>query len=224
MRPPLVILRPEPGASASAARAEKAGWTAISAPLFAIEPRDWAPPDPEDFDTLMITSANAMRHGGPALEAFFGLPLYAVGKATAEAAREQGFADIHIAGPNAEKLADRLRADGRSAVLHLGGEETRAFDETGLSIMRVAVYAANEVEPANLADALANDAIALLHSPRAADAFAQFCDRHDIDRSAIAIAAISPAALHEAGGGWQGATVASEPGDEALLDAAANLA
>ncbi|NNC73614.1 MAG: uroporphyrinogen-III synthase [Sphingomonadaceae bacterium] len=220
----LIVLRPEPGASATAERAISAGWDAVTAPLFTIVRRGWSPPDPAGFDALMVTSSNAMRHGGAALARYRDLPLYAVGEASADAARGAGIGDIRTNGPDVAALADSLRADGRHSVLHLAGEDVRAFDERGLAVTRVAVYAAEPAEPDGLSGALAEPAIALLHSPRAAARFAEYCDGHAIDRAAIAIAAISPAALHEAGGGWRSAVVAEKPGDAALLDAAAKLA
>lgn len=220
----LIVLRPEPGAGETAARAERAGWDVIIAPLFTIAPRAWAMPAVDDFDALMMTSANAARHGGEGLAQFGDLPLYAVGKATAKAAEEAGFENIRVHGPNAGALADALRADRRSKILHLAGEEARPFDESGLMVTRIAVYAARPAEPPGLAEALSEPVVALLHSPRAAGRFADWCNANRIARASVAIAAISPAALHEAGGGWRGAVVAEEPRDAALIDAAARLA
>src|SRR3546814_7933926 len=44
-----------------------------------------------EFDAIMLTSANALLHGGPQLDRFKHLPAFAVGEATGEAAREAGF-------------------------------------------------------------------------------------------------------------------------------------
>ncbi len=88
----VLILRPEPGASATLARARALGLDAIAIPLFAIEPVGWHRPDPSDFDALLLTSANAIRAGGPGLDGLRNLPVYAVGEGTATAARECGLA------------------------------------------------------------------------------------------------------------------------------------
>ena len=64
------------------------------------------------------------------------------------------------------------------------------------------------------------DSIVLLHSVRAARAFADLVNGRDRYR----IAAISPAVLNAAGTGWAGAVAASEPTDDALLAAAQTLA
>ena len=42
----LLLLRPEPGLSASAERARAIGLDVIACPLFRVEPVEWAAPDP----------------------------------------------------------------------------------------------------------------------------------------------------------------------------------
>ncbi len=73
-------------------------------------------------------------------------------------------------------------------------------------------------------DVVLNDidgSVALIHSTRAAKRFAELADR--IDKSAIAIAAISPEAHAAAGEGWAAAEAAASPDDEALLALAERL-
>src|SRR5262245_7688966 len=60
----LLLLRPEPGLSASAERARSMGLEVVRCPLFHVEPVEWEAPDPAAFGALLLTSANAMRHGG----------------------------------------------------------------------------------------------------------------------------------------------------------------
>ena len=93
----VVVLRPEPGASATGKRARKRGLDPIILPLFELEPVAWQAPDPHGFDGLLLTSANAVRMGGDQLKGLRGLPVHAVGEATAKAAREAGF-DIASTG------------------------------------------------------------------------------------------------------------------------------
>src|SRR4051794_41196284 len=87
----VVVLRPEPGASATVERARQRGLDAFALPLFEVEPVAWEAPDPDRFDALLLTSANAVRHGGEQLVRLRELPVYAVGSATADAARRGGF-------------------------------------------------------------------------------------------------------------------------------------
>lgn len=221
----LVILRPEPGASETLERARADGWEATSHPLFRIAALDWASPASSRFDAVLMTSANAARHGGSRLADYMQLPLYAVGKATAKVAREAGFADVVEGDRDAEAVAARLRKDGRQHVVHFAGATTRDFDASGLSITRIPVYAAEPEEPESLEAALlGGEPIVLLHSPRAARRFRLWCEAQGIDRSSIAIVAISPNALEEAGDGWRSAVAAKAPNDPAMLDAARKLA
>ena len=86
----VLVLRPEPGATATVRQARERGLDAVAVPLFEVDPMAWEAPDPFGFDGLLLTSANALRHGGDRLQSLRGLPVYAVGDATAEAAREAG--------------------------------------------------------------------------------------------------------------------------------------
>jgi uroporphyrinogen-III synthase len=210
VRPDILILRPEPGASESAARADALGLRAAVAPLFTVTPVEWDPPEPADFDALLLTSANAARHGGEGLRRYLHLPCYAVGEATAAAARAAGFTEVYV-GPSdgAAALAD---IEG-SRVLHLCGRDHVALEREGL--VRCVVYASEPVAELPPVDAH----LALLHSPRAAAVFASLVE----DKSRIRIAAISAAAADAAGEGWLSKHIAEAPRDAALLELAAKL-
>ncbi len=215
---PLLILRPEPGAAATAARAAALGLAPVVAPLFTIAPVAWAPPDPALFDSLLLTSANALRHAGPALALYHHLPAFAVGTATAAAARAAGFARVTAGAGDAAAAAALAVAAGAVRLLHLAGREHRV-----IGAERAIVYAADPVTvlpPAAVA-ALAEGAVALVHSPRAAALLASLATPHP--RGQAAVAAISPAAAAAAGGGWRAVVAAARPADEALLAVAARL-
>ena len=91
MTRPIAVLRPEPGNAATVTRVTAAGWRAIALPLFVVRPLAWTAPDPSDFDGVLFTSANAVRHGGEELSQLTGLPAFAVGENSAQAARGAGF-------------------------------------------------------------------------------------------------------------------------------------
>jgi uroporphyrinogen-III synthase len=211
----VLVLRPEPGASATVERARELGLDAIAIPLFEIERMEWHAPEPAGFDGLLLTSANAVRHGGEELQALRGLSVYAVGEATAEAAREAGF-DIAATGDaGVERLLGSLEPDLK--LLHLCGADRREPDRATQEITRVTVYRASPVETPDLA--AAQGSIALVHSPRAGQRFAELVT----DRGAVGIAAISEAAAEAVGGGWQTVETAGQPTDAALLALAAWL-
>jgi len=205
----VLVLRPEPGASATVERARKRGLDAISVPLFEIEPVRWTAPDATGFDGLLLTSANAVRCGGDQLKELRGLQAYAVGEATAYTAREAGF-DIANAG---EAGVDRLLAsiDPNLRLLHLAGEDRKVPAAAKQQIMSITVYRAKAKNDVGLSGAL--DCVAMIHSPRAARRLAELVD----DKARIAIAAISKDAAEAAGDGWASVHIAEAPNDDALL-------
>jgi uroporphyrinogen-III synthase len=217
----VLVLRPEPGASATAARAKAMGLEPVVAPLFTIRPVAWDAPDPAEFDAILLTSANAAREAGPGLAGFFHLPCHTVGEATAAAATAAGFADVR-SGPS-DGAAALAAMSGR--VLHLCGREHLPLAHEGVTVGRRIVYAGEPVAslPAAAQDALVAGAIALLHSPRAASTFASFLPEDA--RSGVTAAAISEAAAAALGLGlgWAHVAVARRPRDEALLELAAEL-
>ena len=75
---PLLVTRPEPGNSATIARAAALGLDAYAMPLFAARALPWTAPAPQDFDAILLTSAQAVRLAGPQLMRLALLPVYAV--------------------------------------------------------------------------------------------------------------------------------------------------
>jgi len=211
----MLVLRPEPGASATLRRARELGLDAISVPLFEVEPVAWTAPDPTPFDALLLTSANAIRHGGSQLDQLRWLKVYAVGEATAEAAQQLGF-DVAVRGKSGVGgLLASIEADLK--LLHLCGADRREPEEPRQEITRVVVYRSREIGSPHLANA--DGSIALIHSPRAGRRFAELVS----ERSGITIAAISAAAGESVGSGWQAVSIAAQPSDDALLALVARL-
>lgn len=213
----ILVLRPEPGASETVRRARQRGLDAVAMPLFTIEPLPWEAPDPQEFDGLLLTSANAVRHGGEQLGKLRDLPVHAVGEATAAAARAAG---LTIAS-SGQGGVDRLLASlsGELRLLHLCGEDRREPAEARQPVTALAVYRAKATEHSDPASAKVG--IALVHSPRAAARLAELIGTPG--RASIAIAAISEAAARAAGDGWKAVEAAAQPSEEALLALAARL-
>jgi uroporphyrinogen-III synthase len=217
----LLIIRPEPGASASAARAQEAGFEPILLPLFEVRPREWPIPESTDFDALLLTSGNAIRHAGENLDHFRQLPAYCVGQNTAIAARQAGLSIAQTGAGDAADIIALAASAGRKKLLWLTGEDHRKPDvPPGVTIETVIVYASEALPlPANAALLIsAVDAIAL-HSPRAAMALAEAVDSVGLPRQKIVLATFSPAIAAAAGDGWQDIIVADHPRDSALLPA-----
>lgn len=221
----ILVLRPEPGASETAARAREMGLDAVVAPLFVVSQLAWHPPDPARFDAILLTSANAARHGGEGLGRFAALPCYAVGEATAAAAAKAGFESVEAGATDGGAVLAEMAAGGVRRVLHLCGRDRIALEHCELAIEAHAVYAAEAVEalPDEAGAALSDGVIALIHSPRAGAVFGRLVDDAGLPRSAIRLAAISSAAATSAGAGWGRVAAAPSPTDEALLEVAAKL-
>ncbi|WP_116091535.1 uroporphyrinogen-III synthase [Sphingomonas crusticola] len=218
---PVLVLRPEPGASATFARATAAGLQAIPAPIFTLKSVAWDAPAPREHDALMLTSANAVRHAGAALDLYRALPAYAVGEATAVAASAAGFADVRVGASDAAALIGLMARDGVARPLHLAGRD-RKSGAAPFPIARRIVYAADPVAalPGAARAALGRGAVTLVHSPRAGRLFASLLAAAELSPLTVSIAAISADA---ASGSWKEAAIAATPDDAALLAAALSL-
>ena len=211
----VVVLRPQPGADATVAKARTLGLEAVAIPLFEIDPVEWKAPDAGSFDGLLLTSANAVRFGGEGLAELRGLKVYAVGEATAEAARAAGFDVTATGDAGADRLLGSIEPDLR--LLHLCGADRRETSAARQEITAVVVYSARAAASPDLRGV--QGSVALIHSPRAGRRFAELVD----DRGNISIAAISATAAESVGNGWKEVAVAEQPSDDALLALAARL-
>lgn len=123
----VLITRPQPDASRTAAHLERFGHEVVVDPLLSIEPLPAKELPAGPFAALAATSANAMRvaYDVTVLDSVRPLPLYAVGAHTAEAAREAGFKDVQDADGDSAALARLIARElpAGSRVLHLAGEE-----------------------------------------------------------------------------------------------------
>lgn len=218
MSRPIAVLRPEPGNRVTASAIEAAGRSAIRLPLFAAAPLAWDAPDPADFDALILTSANAVRHGGAGLGRLIGLPVHAVGKVTGEAARRFGFRVVANGDSGAEALLERARAAGVRRALHLAGRE-RTIEPGGIVARAIAVYASDPLPIDRQAAARLAGSVALVQSARAAARLGEIAP----ERSSIRLVAVSRAAAEAAGQGWECVVVAPAPSSDAMIDTALAL-
>lgn len=120
----VLVTRPEPGASKTAARLAELGFEPVVLPLSKIVPRDPQPLGRAQFDVVAVSSANAARHAPASLIArLAALPCHVVGAATAAAARAAGFPIVLVAAGDAAALARQLceRSDPGTHVAYLCG-------------------------------------------------------------------------------------------------------
>lgn len=133
----VLVTRPEPGASETAARLRALGHEPVLLALTEIQ--RLAAEQLADIgivDAVAVTSANAVRHPPKALIAALSQkPCFAVGGRTAEAARKAGFSDVTSTDGDAAALAGviirKLRTRARMA--YLCGRVRRPEFEAALS-------------------------------------------------------------------------------------------
>ena len=217
MTPPVIAIRPEPGCSATVEAGRAAGLAIEAHPLFEVRSLAWDPPAPDRIDALLLGSANAVRNGGHALEAFRAKPVHAVGEVTAAAAEAAGFTVAAVGQGELQSLLDAL--DGPLRLLRLAGvEHVPLTPPSGIEVdMRIAYESVPQPLPQPLADKLANGALVLLHSAAAARHLGAECDRCGVPRGMVGLAALGPRIAAAAGEGWRERRSAPEPGEAALL-------
>ncbi|MEY3985735.1 MAG: hypothetical protein RLZ59_1180 [Pseudomonadota bacterium] len=217
---PLVVARPEPGNHETALAAHALGLEVFACPLFALKELTWKADISESYDALFITSANALRAAGPDVAAYRHLPLYAVGAASAAAARTAGFTTIIEGTADGAALAAMAAADGRQRVLHLAGRPHKPIAHPSLSFDVQLVYEMAELPvPSSLRTVLARPCVVLAHSPRMARALADLTPDHSLCH----LVTISAQAAEAAGHGWASCHWPDQPDSSAMLHIAAPL-
>tara|TARA_R110000868_G_scaffold75153_2_gene217088 strand:- start:3980 stop:4696 length:717 start_codon:yes stop_codon:yes gene_type:complete len=181
----LLVTRPDEDAAPLVAALEGMGHQAFHMALLKVRHLTAAAIPSRAWQALLITSANGVRalaaHGDVA--ALMPLPVYAVGEASAAAARDAGFARVTAAGGDVGRLAETvsgaLKPQG-GALLHiagsvLAGDLKGALEAQGFSVERAVLYeaeAATQLPPEGRA-LIAEGGIdgVLFFSPRTAATF-----------------------------------------------------
>jgi len=219
----ILTIRPEPGGGATVAAGRALGLAIASCPLSAVRPVEWSLP-PGEFDGLLLGSANALRHGGAPVDKLVEKPVYAVGEATAAAARERGFSVARAGSTGLQSLLDDLAGE-RLRLLRIAGRQRVAVTPpVGVTIETVIAYESMALPlPAQVTERLGQGALVLLHSASAARHFAAECERLAVQRGAIRLAALGARIAEAAGEGWREVRFAGEPNEAALLALAADM-
>ncbi len=143
----LLVTRPEPDNARTAAALRRKGHEVVLAPLLHIESvanADLGTP----WAAVLLTSANGARALADHAKRgeLLALPVLAVGRSSAEAARAAGFADVTSADGDAgdlARLAAQRFAGARRPLLYLAGEDRSVeLAVPGLTVRTVVVYRA----------------------------------------------------------------------------------
>jgi len=214
------VTRAQPGAGATARRLEALGCEALVAPLLEVRPVDGAL-DLAGAGALAFTSANAV-DAFAAREPSRDLPVFAVGEATAAAARAAGFGRVRSAEGDVDALAALIiahRSAFTQAVLHpgaraLAGDLKGALNAAGIKARTATVYETVALPPsAAVLEALPDLDAVLVHSPSAARELAQIAAAQHLRILCISPAAVSPLLMR----GFGAVSAAATPDEAALL-------
>lgn len=227
-----LVTRPIEDAEPVAKRLLEAGIEPVLEPLLSIVFLPAPDLDLSDVQALLFTSSNGVRAFARVAKAR-DLPVFAVGDASARAARSEGYAEVESAGGNVDDLA-RLVAQklnpGAGALLHVAGSVVAgdlagALSSGGFEVRRAILY---EARPASaLSDNVVNllrgngIAMALFFSPRTAAAFVTLALKAGLAASCRNVVAmcLSPAvAKAVAGIEWRDVRIARRPELRALMD------
>jgi uroporphyrinogen-III synthase len=199
----------------------------VVAPLLTVRPLPEARIDLAGVAALAFTSPNGVA-AFAALSPERGLPVYAVGEATAAAARAAGFPQTIAGDADATALAQLIVARGqglKGPVLHLAPREPAAdlaglLTNAGVPARSVAVYETLAAErlpaPAEKALAAGRLEAVLVHSPKAGRTLARLLAPAEAAR--LAAFALSPACAEPlAALPFARVLVAEAPNEAALL-------
>ena len=234
LRRSVLITRPEPGARETALRIRALGLEPVLAPLLGVIRLPAHLPRAGSIQAILATSGNAIAGlaDGGAIAAGFSCPVLTVGDATAERAREAGFAAVTSAGGDATDLAALVRQmlDPRAGGLLLacgrghGMPLANALRRDGFRVLRRTVYATETVRalPSTAVAALRAGQLraVLLFSAETARQFVIVIRRAGLEESlrnvaGLAISASAGVAVSELA--WGDLRVAARPNQDELL-------
>jgi uroporphyrinogen-III synthase len=225
----IVVTRPQVDGKRTATALETLGHEVLLAPLMRIDPL--AADLDGAWSAFAITSANAVQAiaGNSTILGQKKLPLFAVGKRSAEVARQAGFVDVISANGDVEDLVQLISArvvGAKTPLLYLAGENLAAdlvalLGAHGVNAEMRSVYrAVAEPFPAVLAAALeAGDVDAVLHfSRRSAELFVEGARTAGVADQALDVRHLCLSVqVAEALAGASRINVAQRPDEEALI-------
>lgn len=226
----ILVTRPEPEADAMAVTLRAAGHEVLIEPMLTVAPVPDAALPREGVRALLVTSANALRALAqhPDLPSLTALPLFAVGDATAELARQMNFRSVTAGPGTAAELVPILAAGlpPNSTVLHLAGDVLAAdlsapMAEAELTLRAVVVYQTKERAALSAATTAALrdgtiDAVTIL-SPRTARIFAALCRSAGLAIAPATVYCLSAACAEGLGDGDARIRIAERPALASLI-------
>ena len=228
----LLVTRPEPDASETAARLNALNIETVVDPLLIAETLTTTLPPAEGFAALAVTSANALRalHDRGELPRLLRLPLYAVGDRTAAVARDFGFAEVVSAAGDFGDLVTLLAKAGIGgpvlypAAKQQAGDLAKALAPHGVMVITVPVYAMNPAARLKATTDFKDLDGALFYSRRTAQTFVTLADRA-AERSRLGMLCLSEAVAEPLiAAHFVRVSLADHPSEEAMMALALSFA
>ena len=228
----VLVTRPRDDAAELGAALAARGLEVVSQPMLEIAFDVETSPSLEGRQALLFTSANGVRAFVRASDRR-DRPVFAVGDATASAARQAGFVAVESADGNVDDLAGLVQRQCDPAagpLLHVAGSAVAGdlagqLHDAGFAVERVQLYTARTATALDqhVQSAIADGFIeyALFFSPRSAATFVSLTRAADLTAACAKIKAVClSAAVGEALSpiDWRAVIVARTPTQEALLD------
>ena len=228
-----LVTRPREDAENLVAALATRGVETLVEPLIEIRYQAAETLDLDGIQAILCTSANGVRAlaGASRLR---GVPLFAVGDATAARARAEGFGSVESAGGDVRDLARlaeaRLRPEN-GPLLHVAGNVVAGdlhglLRAQGFTVERHVLYKARPAGSlsSGAVDGLRAGAIAfaLFFSPRTATIFARLAGVAGVTECCARVIALSISRAADAslaGLRWRDRRIAERPNQPALLDA-----
>jgi Uroporphyrinogen-III synthase len=228
----ILITRPAPEAAALQQRLAQMGLAADCAPMLSICIHRNIDLPLNGVRALLFTSANGVRAFAANAERR-DFAVFAVGEASAQAARSVGFQQVTPAGGDVESLASLVRREWKpqdGPLLHaagtvLAGDLQKMLQTDGYDVRRATLYEAVTAEslPQDVAERFAAGGYdaAMFFSPRTAATFvslsqtagiaggAAFADALCLSRNVAAAVAPLP---------WRSTRIAAQPREDDLID------
>jgi uroporphyrinogen-III synthase len=228
----LLVTRPEPDASETAARLNALNIETVVDPLLIAETLTTTLPPADGFAALAVTSANALRalHDRGELPRLLRLPLYAVGDRTAAVARDFGFAEVVSAGGDFGDLVALLAKAGIGgpvlypAAKQQAGDLAKALAPHGVMVITVPVYAMNPAARLKATTDFSALDGALFYSRRTAQTFVSLADRA-AERTRLGMLCLSEAVAEPLiAAHFVRVSLADHPSEEAMMALALSFA
>ncbi|VAW13909.1 Uroporphyrinogen-III synthase [hydrothermal vent metagenome] len=233
----LLVTRPSPDNKATARLLQKAGFEVELLPVLSFQVLDFDPPG-KNISAIAVTSANALNalEQKGILDELRQIPLFAVGRKTAQKAKSLGFENVEAAGGNLVSLADLIMSRNITggeifypAARHLSGDLAAMLGEHDIAVKTITAYQMEPLDKLNdhQRTMLGGDSIGagLFYSRRSAEIFIELCAFGGVNAHNLPVLCLSQNVAEAfRGAGFKQIHISSAPNQQAMVALALSFA